>query len=125
MGELDPSDPLSTLATLQLLQQLADAAGPPTARLLCEQLAARLPPLLADPMTAAGALPAAARLLAQAATTLAAAPATSNGGAHSNGNAAGAHSNGNGVVGMDVDGEALEVGAARLLQHLASILDDR
>lgn len=129
MAELDHSDPLSCLAALQLLQQLADAAGPPAARLLWDLLLPRLPPLLRDADTAPGALPVAARLLGQAAQAAAgagggtgtAAAAESNGHGHGGKDAI---SNGNGVSAMELDQDE-EAGARQLLHHLASLLDDR
>ncbi|KAI8465707.1 MAG: hypothetical protein J3K34DRAFT_525133 [Monoraphidium minutum] len=122
MSELDPRDPLSCLAALQLLAQLADAAGPPAARVLWDALLPRLQPLLRDADTLPGALPVAARLLGQAAAAAAAGGARGGGGAAANGGAAAA-ANGNGVAEMELDaGEA--AGAAQLLHHLASLLDD-
>ncbi|GBF88150.1 hypothetical protein Rsub_00862 [Raphidocelis subcapitata] len=115
-GELDPSDPLSCLAALQLLQQLAEAAGPPVAALLWEQLLPRLGALLADADTAAGAMAVATRLLGQAAGGNAAAAA---------GGAAAAANGRGGAAAMEVDAFSGGEGAERLLRHLASILDDR
>jgi hypothetical protein len=114
MAELDPSDPLSSLAALQALQELAESAGPAAARVLCEQLAPRLQPLLADPSTAPGALPVAARLLGQA-WACSSSHGSSSGGA--------AAANGNGVAAMDVDG-GLDAATAELLRFMAGQLDD-
>jgi hypothetical protein len=126
-SELDPADPLSCLAALQLLQQLAEAAGPAAARLLWDLLLPKLQPLLQDRDTAPGALPVAARLLGQAAAAAAASAAVGASGAGFGAVPAanGGSSNGNGVAsGMDID-EAEAAGAAQLLHHLVSLLDDR
>eukprot|EP00879_Flechtneria_rotunda_P029188 GHRR01031468.1.p1 GENE.GHRR01031468.1~~GHRR01031468.1.p1 ORF type:complete len:508 (+),score=226.57 GHRR01031468.1:2668-4191(+) len=119
LNQLSPCDPLTCLVALQLLQELVTNLGPSAAQLMEQLLLPALLPLLDDAGTVAGALPIAARLVAEAATAGAA-----YGGGSSVANMDGqsqhtrhVQSNGNGVV--------HDSPANALLVKMAEALDDR
>jgi hypothetical protein len=105
---------------LQLLQELVVFTGGSAARLMQQLLLPSLLELLADPSTAPGAFPIAARLVAAAAAEEAAAGVSSNGAAAMEVDGV-AHSNGNGVADYAYAGDA----AGALLMKMQEVLDDR